>query len=93
MSINEDESEHRGLEAEFVSLDGVSYSIVEEMVKCPLEGLTKSKAIRLKDQMHSSSTSQFFYYLCDVCEKWHVQSTGEPRARPKKKTRSPIEEG
>lgn len=62
--------------------------VLEEIVeiKCDLLGYSKSKAIRKKDEFHSTSTNRFEYWKCLECEKWHVSSTGEKREKATKKT-------
>jgi hypothetical protein len=57
-----------------------------EIKECQLEAFTKKGAIRNKDQKQSSNSSKWFYYNCDKCEKWHVETTGELRSGYKKKT-------
>ncbi len=58
-------------------------------VRCDLVGYSKSKAIRMKDEMHSRSMNKFEHWKCLDCGKWHVSSTGERRMNAKAKNSNP----
>lgn len=60
----------------------------EIQVLCNLPGYSKSKAIRVKDEMHSKSSNEFFYYPCAECGKYHVEMTGRKRTNAIKRRSS-----
>lgn len=68
-----------------VLVDEVS-SENEETYPCAFVPYSKAKAIRKKDELHSKSTNEFYYFKCIDCLKWHVEMTGNKRLNAKAKT-------